>query len=320
MLRRLAMKRIANAVAFALALAVVVALGYRHGEATRSARIAPSAMAMVKKPIARSPRNAATDDALPSDLWSLDGSEFVAKMPALEKRARGGDLAATHVLVSRLQTCSTYRHRDEDDIRRDVDAQYEQQLGVQKQIEAHGPVDLKFRIDEKWRDDLLRTYLDERDRCEALTPADLDRRYDWASLALARHDRDTTLRLASFGSLAPNASERVREPDRLADLQRQLVGELDRLVDTGDVEAMSREAYLFRNPTSTVIDVADPARSYAIGYALSLAADGNDDAVRAAASAMEDTAKSLSPEAIEQARREGEALYARCCRNGLVFH
>jgi hypothetical protein len=35
---------------------------------------------------------------------------------------------------------------------------------------------------------------------------------------------------------------------------------------------------------------------------------------------MEDTAKSLSPEAIEQARREGEALYARCCPNGLVFH
>ena len=186
--------------------------------------------------------------------------------------------------------------------------------------EAHGPVDLKFRIDEKWRDDLLRTYLDERDRCEALTPADLDRRYDWASLALARHDRDTTLRLASFGSLAPNASERVREPDRLADLQRQLVTELDRLVDAGDVEAMSREAYLFRNPTSTVIDVPDPVRSYAIGYAMSLAAGGNDDAAKGAASTMSEAAKSLSPEAVEQARREGEALYARCCRNGLVFH
>jgi hypothetical protein len=318
MLRRLAMKRIAGAIAFVLALVVVAVLGYRHGEAAGTTRIASSAAA--KKPIARPLRNAATEDALPSDLWSLDGSEFVAKMPALEKRARGGDLAATHVLVSRLQTCSTYRHRDEDDIRRDVDAQYEQQLGVQKQIEAHGPVDPKFRIDEKWRDDLLRTYLDERDRCEALTPADLDRRVDWASLALARHDRDTTLRLAAFGTLAPDASERVREPDRLADLQRQLVTELDRLVDAGDVEAMSREAYLFRNPTSTVIDVPDPVRSYAIGYAMSLAAGGNDDAAKGAASTMSEAAKSLSPEAVEQARREGEALYARCCQNGLVFH
>jgi hypothetical protein len=318
MLRRPALKRVLRTVAFVLALVVVCALGYRHGETTGDVRIAPAAPE--KKPIARPVRGAGTDDALPSDLWSLDGEEFVAKIPALEKRARAGNLAAAHVLVSRLQTCSAYRHRDEDDIRRDVDERYAQQLDMQKQIEAHGPADPKFRIDEKWRDDLLRTQLDERDRCEALTPADLDRRFDWAALALSHHDRDTTLRLASFGGVSPDANERVREPDRLADLKRQLVAELDRLAESGDAEAMSREAYIFANPTSTVIDVPDPGRGYAIAYALSLASGGNEEAARSSSSTMSWAAKSLTPEAIDQARREGEALYDRCCRNGLVAY
>ena len=311
-----------RAVATVAAVVAVAMLGYRHGE-TAGARAAASpavAVSMARKTPPRPPKRAATSDGLPSDLWSLDGSEFVAKMPALEKLARSGDLAAERVLVNRLQRCSTYQHRGEDDIRRSVDEQYAQQLGVQKNIEASGGHST-FRIDDKWRDDLLRRDLDERDRCEALGAADLDRRFDWAALALSHHDRDTTLRFATMAELEPNDAERLRDADRLPDIAHELVAELDALVDSGDADAMEREAYLFSNPSHTILDVADPVRGYALAYAMSLAAASGDGSLtRLAGARLQEAASRLSPNAIEQAQRDGEALYERCCRNGFAPH
>ena len=50
------------------------------------------------------------------------------------------------------------------------------------------------------------------------------------------------------------------------------------------------------------------------------AASGDGSLTRLAGARLQEAASRLSPNAIEQAQRDGEALYERCCRNGFAPH
>lgn len=302
--------------AFWIGAAIVVlaaaAFGFRAGRQPTGEAAHPlvaRAQADLPATAAKATTKTPPSFALPANLDDLDGTEFVDALPELERRARAGDEKSTQLLIDRLNGCANFAPQDDDAIRQSVEEDYQRQLDIQQRFPSS---DKRFVIDEKWRDDELKRELDANARCRALTREQIGRRFDWALLGLSRHDRNVIVGPLSRGALNPDAIERVRYADTLVDLVAQETAELNRLVDAGDVEAMRHAAQSFASPDMTMFEKADFARAYAIAYALSLGGDPN----RWSDWFLQNTAKRLSPDQIESARREGEALYQRCCAAG----
>jgi hypothetical protein len=303
------MKRALGAAFALVAIGGVAVLAFRQGEraAAHESRVdAPAAPAAA--PVARKTAGApAPRVALPDTLESLDGAEFIAAMPELERRAREGDQPAALVLIHRLQECTNRAIEDVDQIRKRVDDEYAHQLDIQK----HWQGDKAFVIDEAWHANALKRAMDFRERCLALTPQALARRIDVAEWALARHEHDVVIDLVR-GALSSDGAERVRHVDRLSAIADAERAEIARLVEAGDRNAMEAAALAYGRDNFGVID-ADPPYAYAIAYALSLAGGIQpfrmDWLLRRAG-------EQLSPEQIDAARADGAALYARCCASG----
>ena len=295
----------------AIVLLGAAALGYRQGQ-----RAAPhAALAPVERPLPHddarhAPRAAspAPKMALPADIAELDGAEFVAAMPELERRARAGDESATRLLLRRLQDCVVYFPRPEEDVRREIDEQYERQLAIQKQYPSTDP---RFVIDEGWRTARLKAASDARERCSRLTSRQIGSRFDWASLALSRHDRDAIVKEVLPQSFFPTDPERFRYADKLIALAQQESIELNRLVEAGDLDAMTSAANIYSREDFGRFGAADLPRAYAIAYAVSLAQDSDHQ------SQVEQVMKTIGPrlsaQQMDEARRLGQALYDRCC-------
>lgn len=295
-----------------IVIASVAFFGFRRGERVRlrEAVTAPAvAVSSGTKPAVPATPKAR---ALPDDLETLNGIEFIAAMPELERRARGGDQKATRLLIERLQECATYADLGIDYIRQHVDEEYRHQLDIQQHIPEKNRT---FVVDERWHADLLRHDLDTRDRCLALGQPDVERRIDWAELALARHERDVTVDLVRWGTVAPRGAERVREVDRLAALADAERAEIERLVESGDAGAMDAAAVAYSRVRGAVAGIlaADPARAYAIAYALSLTGGADQKRIEWL---LQEAGQTLSAADIEAAKASGAALHARCCASG----
>ena len=88
------------------------------------------------------------------------------------------------------------------------------------------------------------------------------------------------------------------------------VGALDRLIDAGDIDALSRAAYGYSNDSSLLPN--DPMQAYAHAYAR-LQADNGDDQ-RGMQRLLDNLEKGgLSAQQVDEARVRGEAIYRRCC-------
>jgi hypothetical protein len=304
------MSRALASMAVLVVIAVVAALGFRQGErrwaresgvATAAATFAPPAAVAASRGVQP---HASARRALPDDLATLDGTEFIAAMPELERRAREGDQAAALLLIHRLQECTFRTVQDVDEIRRKVDEEYAHQLDIQKRW----PGDKALVIDEAWHADRLKQELDFRDRCLALTPQALGRRLDVAELALARHERDVVIDLVR-GSLFAYDAERVRYVDRLSAIADAERAEIGRLVEAGDRQAMEAAAMAYARRNFGVLEPNRPL-AYAIAYALALAGGLEQTRIDWL---LHEAGEDLSPDEIEAARTDGKALYARCC-------
>lgn len=298
-----------------VAIAVVAVFGFRHGERAAAHESAIVAVHAVLAPVATAASRAAHSPApariaLPDDLDMLDGADFIAAMPELERRAREGDQASALLLIHRLQECTFRAVEDVDAIRQRVDAEYARQLDIHK----HWQGDKSFVIDEAWHANELKKALDFRDRCLALTPHALGRRLDVAALALAHHERDVVIDLVR-GSLFAHDAERVRYVEHLSAIADAERAEIGRLVEAGDRQAMEAAAVAYRSDNFGVIE-PDRPRAYAIAYALSLAGGVGQYRMDWL---LKTAGEQLSADQIEAARADGASLYARCCAgNGAV--
>jgi hypothetical protein len=314
------MRSRASWILVALSLLAVATIGYRRGQhaAPRASGPMPAAADMPRPNDKVRHENPAPafarphSVALPDQLDDLDGLEFIAAMPELERRARGGDETPTRLLVDRLQGCASYRAEDEADIRQRIDENYQHQLDIQRNFPS--PPDARFLITEEWRTKQLKYAFDRRDRCAVLTPKQMGSRFDWAMLGLSRHDRGAILAFSAPGSLSTDNVERVRYSDRIAALADQERVELNRLVEAGDREAMQRAARAYSNQGFGIVD-ADLQQAYAIAYALSLAEAGEDK--MGISRLMQNLAsRQLTPQQVDEARALGQALFGRCCQPG----
>jgi hypothetical protein len=303
------MKRALLAIVVLVAIAAIAVSGFQQGRRTTTdeSRVEAGPAPLVAPVATKTAGTPPPRVALPDTLDSLDGNEFVAAIPELDRRAREGDQAAALLLIHRLQECTFRAVEGVDAIRQRVDAEYERQLAIQKEWPNNGmPV-----IDEAWRDDRLKHDMDFRERCLALTPRALGRRLDVAELALARHERDVVVDLVR-GSLFAHDAERVRYVDRLSAIADAERAEIGRLVEAGDRGAMEAAAEAYGHSGFGVID-ADQPRAYAIAYALSLT--GSVPQFRMDW-LLKEAAGQLSPEQLDAARSDGVALHARCCAGG----
>jgi hypothetical protein len=297
-----------------IAIASFAFIGFRQGErAQRETAATTAAVATVPETNPSAPVHADRKaHALPDDLDTLDGIEFIEAIPDLERRAKDGDQKATLLLIHRLQECAGYVVQNVEDIRARVDKEYQRQLDIQQRMPDRNRT---LVIDELWHAARLKQDIDKRDRCLALGPRDLKRRLDWAELALSRHERDVTIDLARWGSVRAEGPERVRELDRIGALADGEKREIERLVAAGDVDAMHAAVIAYggeRGDSFGVIE-ADPTQAYAIAYALSLTGGGDE---KMAVRLLQYIGGRLSAEQIEAAKTRGEAIYAECCNGG----
>lgn len=313
----------------ALVLVAVAALGYRSGLGG-DASIGPAPETEVASPI---PAIAAKQDstadvgrdvdartgaaplALPDELWNLDGEAFLSALPELERRARGGDMAALRVIYRRSTDCVGYLPRTDDEIRAHAEENYARSVDIERDARARNP-DWKLPpgipTAAEQREHSLRAGSDRRTVCTTLTPADLERRFDWARLALEQHDHRMIIDLGGAGHLQVDTPELVRNAERLIDLQEIERVELDRLVGMGDMDAIARAAISASNQYMPSLTPYDPVRSWALAKVWLLANPGSDKwGMQARMDRLEKEA--LTSAHMEQARAQADELYARCC-------
>lgn len=263
--------------------------------------------------------------AVPADLMSLDGKEFVDAMPSLEALARGGKLDAARVLYERLRSCVDFQESSDEEIRSRENARYQQQIELSKRIRRENPDrPVNPMIDEA---SLRRTYeralkadFDQHDLCTSLTPQQVDKYLDWAQFALERQDRQTILDATLPGSIGAMGIERVRNAERLleiADIERN---DLNNLIATGDLTALERAAYAYASDSNGLLS-RDPELAYVYAYALSLAGGKGNDLQQITAM-MQSLASGqafyppLTAQQIDTARARGLALFQSCCASG----
>jgi hypothetical protein len=222
-------------------------------------------------------------------------------MPELERRARGGDVKATRLLVRRLQGCKDYRPVDETEERQRIDEDYQRQLEIQAQYPKANPT---FVIDETWHAARIREMSDKRDLCGTLSSRKIASRFDWAALAVSRGDRETILMLPYGGLFGPSNMERLRHVDALIALSTDELGALQSLAEGGDVKALGALAMLHGHPDFSIFEGGgDPMKAYAFAYALSLTGD-HDEAWRAD-EVFREVGRALTPEQLDAAAQRG---------------
>lgn len=245
--------------------------------------------------------------ALPTDLDTIDGRDFVDALPQLEQRARGGDMDAARVLFRRLQECVGYRPESDAEIREAVDQWYEQQLETRKRFPD---LSTEFVVTEQKRQQELDRRLASRERCAALTPAQIGRRLDWAQWMVEHGDRHSIIAFAGVGQWEIDANERIRYAEQLARFAELEQAQLDRFVEACDIEVLNRLA--FSRSTWTPLFAEDDAQAYQYAWAITLADPSKKANLAYSMSKLEDG--KLTADQVAQAKVAGQALYERACR------
>jgi hypothetical protein len=305
-------------VALLVALAVGGAFGRLADPPKPSAKVESTTRKPVvaDRPTSQHPARvhaARTPKMLPSNLHELDGKDFIAALPDLQQRARAGDVEATKVLFERLQGCSAYMVRSDTDIRKAVDNQFQRQRDIQRRIRERKP---DFPLDPAWDvggvayQQALQRDFDRRDRCTSLTRQQIESRLEVAKLAIQRGDRAMVIALGGIGQFSVEDAELVRHADALIELRAIEIAALDRLIDAGDIDALSRAAYGYSNDSSLLPN--DLIQAYTHAYAWLQADSGGDP--WGMQRFLDGLVKGgLSAQQIDEARARGEAIYRRCC-------
>jgi hypothetical protein len=210
----------------------------------------------------------------PVDLKNLNGKEFVDAMPTLEAQAARGTLDAAHALIQRLGSCSGYRVASDEEIRAREESNYRRELDAVKSLRASQndrPLDPRFSAESvaSAHEAALKVDFDERDVCTALTPQQIEGRFDWIRLSLERHDRQTILDAASLNSgIGSGGIERIRNAEKLNEIAQIEHSDLDALIATGDVTALEHAANAFGRGSNSFVQ-RDAALAFAYAYAWS---------------------------------------------------
>ncbi len=161
------------------------------------------------------------------------------------------------------------------------------------------------------RDQLIRSGVERRELCAAVTPRMLDKRLELARLALARGDRSIVLMLAGPGSFRQTPPERMRNVHQLLALRRDLTEAVQRRVAGCDRRVMHRAA--FGSYRQSPILELDPAAAIAYATAYDASAPDPADGDSTMAQVIADAAAQLPPAAVEQARQRGLQFVADHC-------
>ncbi|MGA9342476.1 MAG: hypothetical protein WBV61_09130 [Rhodanobacteraceae bacterium] len=305
-----------------LALGSVAWVGYRSGSVnsshlapTANAAAMPRALAMEKpkRPQSTNHRAPVTAPAvrLPADVSTLDGQAFLAALPTLERRARSGDASASDVLFFRFNGCVNYDAQAKDDKTKDVEDNYQRDVKSEQNIRKEHPGwerPTGISSPAEYRADRLRQIQDQFDVCKALTPAQIEQRLDWARVSLEQHDRSMILDLAR-SELQIDDAELLRNTDRLLELREMERIELDRLIETGDTDAIQAAAYASTGQRTSLVR-PDLQRALMLALTLRLASPA-PDSLRGMIDRLEQS--SLTNAQIQQAESDARALYRRCC-------
>jgi len=249
----------------------------------------------------------ASSVALPADLDTIDGRDFVAALPDLEQRARDGDMDAARLLFRRLQECVGSQPASDAEIREDVDQWYERRRQMQEDFPDQPP---ELIVTEQKRLEELNRRLALRERCTALTSAQVGRRLDWAQWMVEHGDRSSTIAFAGVGQWEIDAVEHIRYAEQLARFAEIEHAQLDRFVEACDVEVLERLA--FSRSIWTPLFAEDDAQAYQFAWAITLADPSRKANLAYSMSQLED--KKLTAEQVAQAKAAGQALYDRACR------
>lgn len=314
----------------ALFLCLAAALGFFAGHSHRgvsstahatlstavSARIHRQADLPTQVNVKRAPR------AIPADLASLDGKEFVDALPSLEALARGGNFDAARLIFRRLRSCVDFHASSDQELRSRENADYQRQVEISRRIRREHPDrPVNPMFDEvsltRAHERALKADFDQRDLCTSLAPQQVDQYLDWAQFALERQDRQMVLDATIFGEISARGIDRLRNAERLkeiADIERN---DLNNLIATGDRAALERAMYAYASDSNGLLP-RDPELAYMYAYALSLAG-GNGNDLTQISTMMQSLASGqsfyppLTAQQIEAARAQGLALFESCC-------
>jgi hypothetical protein len=304
-----------------LVLVAATALGYRSGldnqgagPVSESDMASPTPTTQSDAPKDVGARTASRPIALPDDPLTLGGAEFLVALPELERRAHGGNMTALLAIYRQFTACVGYEPRTDSEIRKHADESYERFKDIERDALARNP-DWKLPPDiptpEESREHALDSAFGRRTVCAALTPADLEQRFDWARLALEQHDRRMVIDLGGAGHLQVDTPELVRNAERLIELQELERLELDRLVAMGDMDAIARAAIGASSDLPSLTPY-DPVRAWTLAKVWVLANPGTDQwGMQRRMARLEQ--ESLTPAQLEQARAQADELHARCC-------
>jgi len=327
-----------------LFLGLVTALGFMAGHGRRNVTSAPDAASLPLKnsdsaPQADPPAHVEVrkaPKAVPADLTSLNGKEFVDALPSLETLARSGNLDAARVLYQRLRSCVGFDDTSDEVMRSHENADYQRQIAISRQIHSDHPdrpVNPIFseRSLEQAHESRVKAAVNQSDLCKGLTPQQIEKYLDWAQFALERHDRQTILEAALPGNIGAKGVERVRNAERLIEIAQIERDDLNNLIAGGDLAALEQAAYAYSYGSDSMgLLQREPELAYTYAYALSLAGGFEDD-LPVITGLMESLANGrpinvllsaqqiyapLSAEQIDAARVRGLALFQSCCASG----
>jgi hypothetical protein len=307
------------------ALLAGASIGYCFGRAVSGIARSDMRRATAAQAATQQHQEPRSDIAIPvTQLEALDGKRFLAALPDLLARAYNGNVDAMRLVDRRFDSCAAYVVRSDEEMAQVTDREYERQLDIVRQLRAAHPQQaLPPSLDEEalaaQHAERLRQATEQNDLCRGLTAAQIETRLVWAQRLVEAGDRDTILGLTRSENRLQGA-DRLRNAERLAQLAISEDDALDRLIGTGDLDALERAMRAHDGMNAKVVR-RDPQRAYVYAYALSLAAGDDQERGRAAAAEMGFLERgggpivALTPAQIEQAGIAGAALFKRCCAN-----
>lgn len=244
-------------------------------------------------------------------VWELPYDQLHEHVDDLRALADAGWGQAVLPLVRLVSDCLGNRDpRTEQEVRDQARAMRERRLANQSDW-PEDEVQRQVAQVDQWLEYHLQYSARRRAACAAVTAVDEDRIMDWLELALEQRHPKFLAGYLRWELLPDRDAWMVRHAERLANFNQRFQAAYLDGVYAGERGMLDLAWKLYA--TRKILAEPDPFRAFAFNHAADLDARERAGVTRQFMDSFRIEQIGLAPERVDDARDQGEQIYARCC-------